>query len=147
LEKERQLLWESWGIQYFMIWMLLFFDGTEVEIQHFMIPKQALYCFSSISSTFWYGYFREVGLTNYLLGLASNCYPTVLTLPTTQDFWCQSPVPKWLGLWNPCLTRRNCCCLLSAFQLIPCISTYHHAYAAVSLLFPFFNLESKVSCP
>jgi hypothetical protein len=58
-----------------------------------MLAKQAFYHLSHNSSPFCSGYFGDGGVLNYFPGLALNCDPLDLSLPSKRDYRCEPPVP------------------------------------------------------
>jgi hypothetical protein len=53
------------------------------ETQGFVIARQALYCLTHSPSPFCSGYFAIRSLPNYLPGLASNCDPPNVSVPSS----------------------------------------------------------------
>jgi hypothetical protein len=53
-----------------------------------MLTMQVLYCLRSTSSPFYFDYFGDGGLMNYLPGLALNHHPPDLSLISTWDYRC-----------------------------------------------------------
>jgi hypothetical protein len=67
------------------MWVNFGGGGMRVWIQGFVLAKQVLYFLSHASSPFCSGYFRDGGrgLKKYLSGLALNCDPPDLSLPSS----------------------------------------------------------------
>jgi hypothetical protein len=62
--------------------LFLFFDGTEISIQGFVLAKQELYHLSHASSLFCSGYSAD-GVVNYFPGLAANHNPHNLSFSSS----------------------------------------------------------------